>query len=128
MAASMGCSYYRPGESGATDDLRRWGSQISLPMTTCVEDAHCRTDQVAADDVPGPVRAGGIRVLADHGARLGPGVPGPGDRDRCLSHPGKNPAAARRKASEPGLCAADRGGDDPPAGAGRLPGVRGRTP
>src|SRR5690349_7222620 len=92
MAASMGCSYYRPGWSRATDDLRGWGSRISRPVTTCVEDAHCRTDQIAADDLFGPVRAGSLLLLADHGARLGPGFPGPGHRHRSLSPSGKNPA------------------------------------
>ena len=67
--------------------LRPRGCRISPAMTTCETDAQNRADAAATIDVPGPLRARRLRLLADARAGLGAGPARAGDRRRRPPHP-----------------------------------------
>ena len=109
----------------ATDALRARGCPISPAMNTCAVDAHRRADPPAAIDLPGPLRARRVRLLADARAGLGAGPARTGDRGRRPSHSRAAAAAARRKAPRAPRGRPDHAGDGARARADRLPRLRG---
>src|SRR5207248_1143129 len=104
--ASMRRTSYWSRDRLANDALRRRDCRISRSVTTCDTDACNRTESPPAIDLPGPVRARRVCVLAHGGADLGAGPARPDHRRGRLPPP-------REAGAAPGGQAPGRAGGPP---------------